>query len=67
VLLHERDHPTAEQVFMRAKHSMPDILNGDGLQLPGFSGQMQPCQRGQSRSLRHAVLPEHARALPFLL
>ena len=25
VLLHERDHPTAEQVFMRAKHSMPDI------------------------------------------
>jgi len=25
VLLHERDHPTAEQVFMRAKKSLPDI------------------------------------------
>jgi len=25
VLLQERDHPTAEQVFMRAKKSLPDI------------------------------------------
>jgi Fur family peroxide stress response transcriptional regulator len=25
VLMGERDHPTAEQVFMRAKKSMPDI------------------------------------------
>ena len=25
VLLQERDHPTAEQVFMRAKKSMPEI------------------------------------------
>src|SRR5436190_8570617 len=25
VLMEERDHPTAEQVFMRAKKSMPDI------------------------------------------
>jgi len=25
VLMQERDHPTAEQVFMRAKKSMPDI------------------------------------------
>ena len=25
VLLEERDHPTAEQVFMRAKKSMPEI------------------------------------------
>ena len=25
VLLRERDHPTAEQVFMRAKRDMPDI------------------------------------------
>jgi Fur family peroxide stress response transcriptional regulator len=25
VLLEQRDHPTAEQVFLRAKHSMPDI------------------------------------------
>ena len=25
VLLQERDHPTAEQVFMRAKRDMPDI------------------------------------------
>ncbi len=25
VLLQERDHPTAEQVFIRAKHDMPDI------------------------------------------
>lgn len=25
VLLHERDHPTAEQVFMRAKKLMPEI------------------------------------------
>jgi len=25
VLLRERDHPTAEQVFMRAKRSMPEI------------------------------------------
>lgn len=25
VLLRERDHPTAEQVFMRAKKAMPDI------------------------------------------
>ncbi len=25
VLLRERDHPTAEQVFMRAKKVMPDI------------------------------------------
>src|SRR5215475_6028551 len=25
VLLDERDHPTAEEVFIRAKHDMPDI------------------------------------------
>jgi Fur family transcriptional regulator, peroxide stress response regulator len=25
VLLEKRDHPTAEEVFMRAKHEMPDI------------------------------------------
>src|SRR6059036_3435360 len=25
VLLHKRDHPTAEEVFIRAKHSMPEI------------------------------------------
>ena len=25
VLLHKRDHPTAEEVFIRAKHDMPDI------------------------------------------
>jgi Fe2+ or Zn2+ uptake regulation protein len=25
VLLHERDHPTAEEVFIRAKKGMPDI------------------------------------------
>ena len=25
VLLHKRDHPTAEEVFMRAKQRMPDI------------------------------------------
>lgn len=25
VLLHKRDHPTAEQVFIRAKRQMPDI------------------------------------------
>lgn len=25
VLLQKRDHPTAEQVFMRAKHGMPEI------------------------------------------
>ena len=25
VLLEERDHPTAEQVFLRAKNGMPDI------------------------------------------
>ena len=25
VLLHKRDHPTAEEVFMRAKRDMPDI------------------------------------------
>jgi Fe2+ or Zn2+ uptake regulation protein len=25
VLLAKRDHPTAEEVFMRAKHAMPDI------------------------------------------
>ena len=25
VLMEERDHPTAEEVFIRAKHEMPDI------------------------------------------
>ena len=25
VLLHKRDHPTAEEVFIRAKHDMPEI------------------------------------------
>ncbi len=25
VLRHKRDHPTAEEVFIRAKHGMPDI------------------------------------------
>ena len=25
VLMHERDHPTAEQIFMRAKKEMPEI------------------------------------------
>jgi len=57
VLLHERDQSDSRAGVYAAKHSMPDISMADGLQLPGFSGQMQPCQRGQSRSLRHAVLP----------
>src|SRR5439155_26773731 len=42
-------------------------LDGDGLQLPGRVGDLRPGQAGEPGPGRHAVLPEHARALSLLL
>ena len=67
VLLQKRDHPTAEEVFIRAKREMPDISMAtvynclDALVECGLVRQVHAGAR------RDALLPEHARALPFLL
>ena len=67
VLLQKRDHPTAEEVFIRAKKTMPDISMAtvynclDALVKCGLARQVHAGPR------RDALLPEHARALPFLL
>ena len=66
VLIEERDHPTAEQVFLRAKKDMPDISMAtvynclDALVRSGLVKQVN-LDRGD------ALLSEHARALPLLL
>ena len=67
VLLHKRDHPTAEEVFIRAKKQMPEISHAtvynclDALVKCGLARQVHVGSR------RDALLPEHAGALPFLL
>lgn len=54
VLLHKRDHPTAEEVFIRAKKQMPDISMAtvynclDALVQSGLVRQVQ-LQRGAAR------------------
>jgi Fur family peroxide stress response transcriptional regulator len=54
VLLHKRDHPTAEEVFIRAKRQMPDISMAtvynclDALVQSGLVRQVQ-LQRGATR------------------
>jgi Fe2+ or Zn2+ uptake regulation protein len=54
VLLQERDHPTAEQVFIRAKREMPDISMGtvynclDALVKCGLARQVT-LERGAAR------------------
>ena len=54
VLLHKRDHPTAEEVFIRAKQSMPDISMAtvynclDALVQCGLVRQVQ-LERGATR------------------
>src|SRR6267378_1787295 len=54
VLLHKRDHPTAEEVFIRAKRAMPEISHAtvynclDALVQCGLVRQVQ-LQRGATR------------------
>ena len=54
VILHKRDHPTAEEVFIRAKKQMPDISHAtvynclDALVKCGLVRQVQ-LQRGATR------------------
>ena len=54
VLLHKRDHPTAEEVFLRAKKAMPEISHAtvynclDALVACGLARQVQ-LQRGAAR------------------
>jgi Fur family peroxide stress response transcriptional regulator len=54
VLLHKRDHPTAEEVFIRAKKSMPEISHAtvynclDALVKSGLARQVN-VERGATR------------------
>ena len=54
VLLHKRDHPTADEVFVRAKKQMPDISHAtvynclDALVKCGLARQVQ-LERGATR------------------
>jgi Fur family transcriptional regulator, peroxide stress response regulator len=54
VLLHKRDHPTAEEVFIRAKKAMPEISHAtvynclDVLVKSGLARQVQ-LERGAAR------------------
>jgi Fe2+ or Zn2+ uptake regulation protein len=54
VLIHKRDHPTADEVFMRAKRTMPEISHAtvynclDALVQSGLVRQVQ-LQRGATR------------------
>jgi Fe2+ or Zn2+ uptake regulation protein len=54
VILHKRDHPTAEEVFIRAKKQMPEISHAtvynclDALVKSGLIRQVQ-LQRGATR------------------
>ncbi|MGC9941171.1 MAG: Fur family transcriptional regulator [Verrucomicrobiota bacterium] len=54
VILHKRDHPTAEEVFIRAKKQMPEISHAtvynclDALVKSGLVRQVQ-LQRGAAR------------------
>ena len=67
VLLHKRDHPTAEEVFIRAKKQMPEISHAtvynclDALVKCGLVRQVQ-LERGATR-----YLPEHGGALPLFI
>jgi len=63
VLLDKRDHPTAEEVFMRAKKAMPEISHAtvynclDALVACGLARQVQ-LQRGATRFCPN--MEEHA-------
>ena len=67
VLLRKRDHPTAEEVFIRAKREMPEISMAtvynclDALVKCGLARQVT-LERGATR-----FCPNMQRALPFLL
>ena len=67
VLLEKKDHPTAEEVFIRAKKGMPDISMAtvynclDALVKCGLVRQVN-----QDREATR-LLPEHAAASPLLL
>ena len=63
VLIHKRDHPTADEVFMRAKKAMPEISHAtvynclDALVQSGLARQVQ-LQRGAARFCPN--MEEHA-------
>ena len=67
VLLQKRDHPTAEEVFIRAKKAMPEISHAtvynclDALVKCGLARQVQ-LERGATR-----FCPNMTRARPFSL
>ncbi len=67
VLLHKRDHPTAEEVFIRAKKADAGDFPRDGLQLPRCAGEVRAGPAGHAGPRRDALLPEHGGALPLLL
>ena len=67
VLLQKRDHPTAEEVFIRAKREMPDISMATVYNCLDALVECGLVAAGDAGARRDAVLPEHARALPFLL
>ena len=47
VLLSERDHPTADEVYVRAKKKHAKHFTGNRLQLSGDSGFLQAGQTGK--------------------
>jgi Fur family peroxide stress response transcriptional regulator len=63
VLIHKRDHPTADEVFIRAKKAMPEISHAtvynclDALVQSGLARQVQ-LQRGATRFCPN--MEEHA-------
>src|SRR4249920_1841116 len=63
VLLHKRDHPTADEVFMRAKRSLPEISHAtvynclDALVKSGLARQVT-LERGATRYCPN--MEEHA-------
>ncbi len=67
VLLQRRDHPTAEEVFIRAKRTMPDISMAtvynclDALVKCGLPAA------GATGARRDALLPEHARSTAIIV
>ena len=67
VVMQKRDHPTAEEIFIRTKKAMPEISHAtvynclDALVKCGLVRQVQ------TRTRRDAVLPEHGGALPLFL
>ena len=66
MLLQNSDHPTAAELFVRAK-AYAIYFARDDLQLPGGFSRFQPGERGQPRPGSDALLRKFIGAQPFLL